>query len=381
MSLPVPDPDSWPVYHDTTLEEDRADRPEPRQILARSGFGAADPLFAADLRASTDLAQAREVVASHASRLWTESTRTGPDPVDDRPLYWARLVLRSRLHAWEPSFPLPEADRAGLRHLFETASRGITDLDFPPGERWLRVVVTGFDPFHLDQDPECSNPSGAAALDLHGWTFPVGERTAVVRAAVFPVSWGDFDAGLVEEALADQYGVADAVITLSRGRPERFDLEVWNGVWRGGGTDNLGVSRTGRAPVPGTGAPEWTRSSLPAERIVGAAAGPHAVVANTEVTEVPANGDEPVTRPEGPTTGSAARRGGGGDYLSNEIAYRNTLLRDRSGARVAAGHVHLPKTSRPEEHTDTLAQTRAIVAAVAAEGPEGLEESVEPEGT
>ncbi|WP_017586288.1 hypothetical protein [Nocardiopsis ganjiahuensis] len=367
------------MHHDTTLEEDRADRPESRRILARSGFGAADPLFAADLRASTDLGQAREVVASHASRLWTESTRTGPDPVDDRPLYWARLVLRSRLRAWEPSFPLPEADRAELLHLFETASRGITDLDFPPGDRWLRVVVTGFDPFHLDQDPECSNPSGAAALDLHGWTFPVGERTAVVRAAVFPVSWSDFDTGLVEEALADQYGVADAVVTLSRGRPGRFDLEVWNGVWRGGGPDNLGISRTGRAPLPGEGAPEWTRTSLPVERILDAATGPYEVVANTEVTEVPDGGDEPVTRSEGPSEGSAARRGGGGDYLSNEIAYRNTLLRDRAGARVAAGHVHLPLTSRPEEHTDTLAQTRAVVAVVAAEGPEGLGEPVESE--
>lgn len=367
------------MHHDTTLEEDRADRPEPRRILARSGFGAADPLFAADLRASDDLGQAREVVASHASRLWTESTRGGSAPVDDRPLYWARLLLCSRLRAWEPSFPLSDEEHAGLLHLFETASRGITDLDFPPGDRWLRVVVTGFDPFHLDTDPECSNPSGAAALDLHGWTFPVGERTAVVRAAVFPVRWADFDAGLVEEALADRYGVAEAVITLSRGRPDRFDLEVWNGVWRGGGPDNLGVSRTGRAPVPGPQSPEWTRSSLPLERIVGATSGPHEVVANTEVTEVSEGGGEPVTRPQGPSAGSAARRGGGGDYLSNEIAYRNTLLRDRAGSKVAAGHVHLPKTSRPEEHTDTLALMRAIVAIVAAEGPEGLEEATESE--
>ncbi|WP_026116490.1 hypothetical protein [Nocardiopsis valliformis] len=367
------------MHHDTTLEEDRADRPEPRRILARSGFGAADPLFAADLRASTDLTQAREVVASHASRLWTESTRTGSDPVDDRPLYWARLVLRSRLRAWEPCFPLSVQEHTELLHLFETASRGITDLDFPPGDRWLRVVVTGFDPFHLDTDLEYSNPSGAAALDLHGWTFPVGERTAVVRAAVFPVRWSDFDAGLVEEALADQYGVADAVITLSRGRPDRFDLEVWNGVWRGGGADNLDVSRTGRAPIPGEHAPEWTRSSLPVQRIVDAVAGRHRVVANTEVTEVPADGDAPVTRPRGPSKDSLARRGGGGDYLSNEIAYRNTLLRDRAGAKAAAGHVHLPQTSRPAEHADTLAQTRAIVATVAAEGPEATAEPEESE--
>ena len=357
------------MHHDTTPEEDRAERPEPRLVLARSGFSAAEPLFAADLRASTDLSQAREAIASHASRLWTESTRTGSGPVDDRPLYWTRLVLSSLLRAWEPSFPLSDAERDELIHLLDTTSRGISDLDFPPGDRWVRVVVTGFDPFRLDEDLECSNPSGASALDLNGWTFPVGERTAVVRSAVFPVRWADFDAGLVEEALAGQYGVADAVITLSRGRPDRFDLEIWNGVWRGGGRDNLGVSRTGRAPVPGPQAPEWTRSSLPAERIVEAVAGRYTVVANTEVTEVPVGGGEPVRRPHGPNPDSSARRGGGGDYLSNEIAYRNTLLRDRAGTETAAGHVHLPKTSRPDEHVDALAQVRSIVASVAGRRP------------
>ncbi len=350
------------MHHDTTPEEDRAGLDVPRRILERSGFGAAVPLFAADLNDAADHAAARQAVAAHASRLWTEAVRTGAGTVDDRPLYWARLRLAARLRAWRPAFDLSEQDRADLLHLLETASRGVTELFFPPGERLLRIVVTGFDPFRLDEDPACANPSGAAALDLNGLTFPVGGRTAVVRTAVFPVRWDDFDAGLVEEALGRVHGEADAVLTLSRGRPDRFDLEVWNGVWRGGGTDNLGVSRTGRA-LPGD-APEWTRSTLPvreiAERLGGQA------VVNTEVTEVPAGGTDPVVRPGGPTPGSAARRGGGGDYLSNEIAYRNTLLRDRAGTSVPAGHVHLPLTRSVDEHAPVLAGVREAVAAVAA---------------
>ncbi|MFE3461900.1 pyroglutamyl peptidase [Nocardiopsis aegyptia] len=352
------------MHHHPTPEEERAGLPEPRRILARSGFGAAEPLFTADLRACEDLTQAWGTVSSHASRLWTEAARTGHGALDDRPLYWARLVLAARLRAWRPGFDLSDRERGELLHLWETSSRGIADLDFPPGDRWIRVVATGFDPFHLDEDPECSNPSGAAALDLNGWTFPVGERTAVVRTAVFPVRWADFDAGLVEEALAGRYARADAVITLSRGRPERFDLEVWNGSWRGGGTDNLGLARTGRVPAPGPGAPEWTRSSLPVERVVERARGRYPVVAHTGVTEVPAGGGDPVVRAEGPSPGSSARCGGGGDYLSNEIAYRNTLLSERAERDVPAGHVHVPRTRRPEEHADTLAQIRAIVAAV-----------------
>ncbi|WP_017598868.1 hypothetical protein [Nocardiopsis lucentensis] len=352
------------MQHDTTPEEVRAELPQPGRILARSGFAAAEPLFTADLAASTDLGQAREAVAAHASRLWTEATRAESGDTDDRPLYWARLVLSARLRAWRPGFALGDGQRADLLRLLEWESRGFSDIDFPPGERWARIVVTGFDPFHLDEDVECSNPSGAAALDLHGWTFPVGERTAVVRAAIFPVRWSDFDEGVVERALGRHHADADAVVTLSRGRPDRFDLEVWNGVWRGGGTDNEGRAATGRAPVTGPQAPEWTRSSLPFERIIERAAGHYPVVANSEVVEVPAGSKEGVRRPQGPTEGSAARAGGGGDYLSNEIAYRNTLLRDRSGRSIPAGHVHLPRTTAPAEHTEVLARLREIVAAV-----------------
>ncbi|RCV47095.1 pyroglutamyl peptidase, partial [Marinitenerispora sediminis] len=69
-------------------------------------------------------------------------------------------------------------------------------------------------------------------------------------------------------------------------------------------------------------------TSLPCARIAAADTGHHPVRGNTEVTEIPAGGGQPVVRPGGPTPGSTAVAGGGGDYLSNEIAYRNTLLRD-----------------------------------------------------
>ncbi|MDB6002656.1 MAG: hypothetical protein JWP52_4355 [Rhizobacter sp.] len=37
-----------------------------------------------------------------------------------------------------------------------------------------------------------------------------------------------------------------------------------------------------------------------------------------------------------------SRQGGGGDYLSNESAYRNTVLRDTFGLDIPAGHIHVP---------------------------------------
>jgi hypothetical protein len=43
-----------------------------------------------------------------------------------------------------------------------------------------------------------------------------------------------------------------------------------------------------------------------------------------------------------PSAAWCSRQGGGGDYLSNESAYRNTLLRDTFGLDIAAGHIHVP---------------------------------------
>ncbi|WP_424461739.1 hypothetical protein [Ottowia sp.] len=43
-----------------------------------------------------------------------------------------------------------------------------------------------------------------------------------------------------------------------------------------------------------------------------------------------------------PEASWCARTGGGGDYLSNESAYRNTLLRDTMGLDIPAGHIHIP---------------------------------------
>ncbi|MFE7549882.1 pyroglutamyl peptidase, partial [Streptomyces gardneri] len=104
---------------------------------------------------------------------------------------------------------------------------------------------------------------------------------------------------------------------------------------------------------------------------------------NTSVTELPAGASTPVVRPDGPTPGSAARAGGGGNYLSNEIAYRATLLRDRLGlTRLPGGHVHTPvlqfgpgntdpatgMVTDPEfvrNRLDIIAQVRAIVAVAA----------------
>ncbi len=346
-----------------TVEEARVEQEVPQEILRRSGFDTAVDRFEEELCGATDLDGAGAIVQSHGDALWRDAVERVQAPgevegdlsaEDDRPLYWARLAMTSALNRWGPGFALSGAERAELVAELERRSRGQNGEDFAevPGEPDVsHVVVTGFDPFLLDDDIRQANPSGAAALALDGAVLETADGVAVVKAMLYPVRWRDFTDGMVEQSLlpfptGDQ--TADAIITVSQGSPGRFDLEAHNGAWRGVFEDNEVLGTPGIIPVPEgvptvTPQPQWSDSSLDrtaiAEETTGA---PFPVVDNTQVTEIPAGETTPVVRPDGPTPGSEARSGGGGNYLSNEIAYRNTLLRDATGRDVPAGHVHTP---------------------------------------
>ncbi|MFF3844216.1 pyroglutamyl peptidase [Streptomyces sp. NPDC002328] len=376
-----------------TVEEQRLDRAVPQEILAASGFDTAAPRLARLLASARSYAQARRVVVGEGSALWRRAVdrAQGRGPAggelsrdDDRPLYWARLGLTRELRTWQPGFGLSETRRAALLAELERASRGQADIAHPPARKGLkRVLVTGFDPFTLDRDIRISNPSGASALALDGTVIETADGPARVETAVFPVRWRDFADGAVERTLRPHLRHVDLFATVSQGRVGRFDVERTNGAWRGGFPDNENVSRTETVPVADPASqPQWTTTTLPYARIVAAGTGPFPVYDNTGVTEIPAGGGEPVVRPDGPTPGSAARAGGGGNYLSNEIAYRATLLRDRLGLRdtLPGGHVHTPVLQFGAGNTDPatgtvtdptfvrnrldiVAQVRAIVTA------------------
>ncbi|CAM5554085.1 pyroglutamyl peptidase [Streptomyces abikoensis] len=382
-----------------TIEEQRLSGPVPQEILRRSGFAGTAPDFAAALGRTRTLPQAQRLATDEGRRLWQravdraqgrgpqragdpsragdvgrDDARRGDDAPssddlsrdDDRPLYWARLGMTRALQEWRPAFRLSGAQRAELTGRVERSSRGQDSLDLPAGTRVKRVLITGFDPFQLDADPRRSNPSGAAALALDGTTIDTPAGPARIEAAVFPVRWADFADGTVERTLLPHFlpgpRRVDLFTTISQGRPGRFDVERTNGAWRGGYPDNANVSRTETVPVPPgvptvRPQPQWTTTSLPYAAMTAATTGPYPVHDNTEVTEIPAGGTEPVDRPDGPTPGSTARAGGGGDYLSNEIAYRATLLRDAVRLPVPGGHLHTPVLQFGRGNTDPATGT------------------------
>jgi pyrrolidone-carboxylate peptidase len=347
-----------------TVEEQRLAKPVPQEILRRSGFDSVASDFTRALCGADSYRQAEKVVAGHGQRLWQRAVERaqgrGPaggdlSRVDDRPLYWARLGMTAGLRQWRPGFELSDAQRTALGDQLERGSRGHDAVDFPGGrEKGLkRVLVSGFDPFTLDRDIRISNPSGAGALALDGTVLRTKAGKVRIETAMFPVRWADFADGMVEQALRPHLPKVDLFTTVSQGRPGQFDIERHNGAWRGTFPDNDNISASGTVPVTDQPTqPQWTTTSLPYQDIVSGSTGRFPVKDNTEVVEIPAGASEPVTRPDGPTEGSTAREGGGGDYLSNEIAYRATLLRDRLGLKIPGGHVHTPVLEFGSDNAD-----------------------------
>jgi pyrrolidone-carboxylate peptidase len=375
-----------------SVEEQRLEsQPVPGQILARSGFDARVTAFADSLCATTSSTQATQVVTTHAGQLWeaaVDRAQGGPpggDQLaadDDRPLYWARLGMTRALRRWVPTYPLSAEQRAALERTLELASRGITSSTFD-GSAGRRLFVTGFDPFLLDDEIRRGNPSGAAALTLDGQVLTVNGVRIQVQTVVFPVRYADFDRGIVEDAIGPHVAAgaqrADAITTVSQGRAQ-FDLEVFNGRRRSatiGDNNNVQGGGTFTAPVafPGVGpGPEFVRTSLPLDAMQAVGADPFPINVNPSVWEIPAGGTGPQFRPDGPTAGSVAVEGSGGGYLSNEVAYRNTLLLAGTAGAPAGGHVHTPTLGSPANPADItdpgfeqqrsaiVGQTRAIVA-------------------
>src|SRR5439155_27219391 len=130
----------------------------------------------------------------------------------------------------------------------------------------------------LDFDIRQSTPSGANALTLDGTTISTPTGPARIETATFPVLWQPFEQGTVEHTLLPYLSPgprqADMVVTVSMGRPGRFDLERWNGrhhFW----IDNNNESRNGSITIPAgvptvLPQPEWVPTTLPYQQVVAA---------------------------------------------------------------------------------------------------------------
>ncbi|MFJ8159420.1 pyroglutamyl peptidase [Streptomyces sp. NPDC096136] len=351
-------------------EQGRLSDPRAAAFPEHAGLDGFVRRFPAALCGVRDAAGAQRLVGAWGEALWqaaadrAQGRRPGGDlpDRDDRPLYWTRLAMTVRLDAWRPGFAV---DRAALKSRFEDASRGLTGNGFRGTRGVRRIFVSGFDPFGLDTEPRRANPSGSAALQLNGRRVTLTDgTTAEIRAVVLPVRYADFDAGIVERAYGPRLAAgprsADMITSISQGYPGLFTLEAWAGRNRSADPypDNVralsGGTRENPATAPGLGpGAEFLRTSLPTDAMTAVQA-PYPVRLNTTVTEIPAGAAAPVDREDGPTPGSRAVAGGGGGYLSNEVAYRSNRLRLELRPGLPGGHLHTPVLTGLPAEADRL---------------------------
>ena len=273
--------------------------------------------------------------------------------LDDRPLYWARLKLLRQM----------QGKNASALEAAERCSRGF-DLTFPNGDKHDRkVLITGFDPFKLNSEIGQSNPSGVAALALEN-TVIEGAR---IRAAILPVRFEDFDAGIAEDLLTQPFasGVALA-LTISMGR-DQFDLERFPGRRRSAESlDNRDLAGGGTPskplPPPGIDGPEFLENSLPTTAMT-TAGGRWPVRDNRHVHSLERG--EVIAESLSDLRNDTAVAGSSGGFLSNEIAYRSLRLQQRLGVRFPLGHVHTPKLVGHDAAVEghMVAQIRAMIEA------------------
>lgn len=403
------------------VEEALVYEPAPRELLAESGLDRVAADFAAELCSLTGTDGLSALVEERARGLWQKgilaARAMGADgelDADDRPLYWARLAMTGALRQWSAANDVPQKTLEAELAKLDALSRGQDTLD-PDASKRDVVVLTGFDPFFLNRDARISNPSGAIVLALDGEIVQGPNGPVEIQAALFPVRWRDFGDGMVEKALTPAFSAKNRpqlFFTISQGSPKSFDLEAFNGAWRGGTVDNEQVCSQGTTPIPAGVAtvspqPQWTESTLPRQAMADDVDGqPFAVNDRRSVVELPAGTpsiaarqgcpadrslNEGTKREDGPSEGSVARAGGGGTYLSNEIAYRATLLRDALGEDdLPGGHVHTPvlegvqntasEVSNPEfvrNRQQIIAQTKSLLESALAHGTAGNDEPTE----
>ena len=392
----------------TTFEESRIDTPAlpggqqvPSALVEAGGFTSYVDGLRAELCRARSVAAAERVLNQRGRVLWHDAVERAQgrlwmgtiERYDDRPLYWARLMGTRDLRQWRPSFAVSDGDRAALLRTFEYASRGITSSTFPNREAVTKVLVSGFDPYQLNNEIRRSNPSGASALQLDGVTFKAGRKTIQIQAVALPVTWSGFDAGIVEDAFgphlaADSGGQrADLIMTISQGNRGTMNIEQWAAAWRGGNPDNNNEGTP--EPIPPAAGwpqpdpqPEFIETTLPYQAMIDARTTPWPTRLNQQLCEWAA-GDRPTgpvtCKTTGPTPGGQAQSGGGGNYLSNESMYRSNRLRLALGATdIPGGHLHISALVYPADplvvidqafaadRAQTIEQTIALVKAAGA---------------
>lgn len=339
-----------------TVEEQRIDQLKKTFPKLLDVFSDEISTFQHKWQKTSDYQEAKELVTIYSSQLWLNAKQeiVSSKNMDDRPLYWARLLSSKVMRSVQPQFEIEQPQLHALLEILEKGSRGHTDLEYTKGAM-KKILLTGFDPFLLDRNINQSNPSGVTALMLDGKVIEYKGITAEINTVMIPVIYKDFDNGIIESLLAPYYALnnVDIIFTISMGRKD-FDLERFPGKRRSvTAPDNLNVlsGGTDKQPIipllnnqllPGD---EFVEFSLPVQQMK-LAKGPYKIIDNHKITTKKKGAYEPAIIED--LNGEVAVNGSGGGYLSNEISYRSIRLRNELNSNIPTGHIHTPRIQQFE---------------------------------
>lgn len=291
----------------------------------------------------------KTLVEEKAKALWDTSVKqVQSGNLDDRPLYWAR----NKMQTWLKRNPLfidqidigkslvkKETELDNIIILFEELSRNYTGIDFSKAGNKKKVLITGFDPFQLNPDIDFNssmgansattfNPSGIIALCFNGFF-----EDYYIQTCIFPVRYDDFDKGFVENVIKSNITDVDLIMTTSlNGGNPRFDIEKFATEFRGGFHDNLGIGNSDNQYDSSrfivNQSQNYTETTLPNKKIF------------EDKTSITIKGNEIYF-----DTNRSPKEGSGSNYLSNEIMYRSTKVRDEIDLKTPVGHFHLGNLS------------------------------------
>ncbi|WP_299246442.1 type VI secretion system tube protein TssD [uncultured Aquimarina sp.] len=303
------------------------------------------------------ISEIKSLVNEKAKTLWEAAVKqVQGGNLDDRPLYWARNKMETWLKRnplfkdqidFDTSIVKKGTELDTIITLFEEKSRNYTGIDFSNAGNKKKVLITGFDPFILNEfdnneialyGPNIlqSNPSGCVALKFAANIM----NNAIIQTMVVPVRYLDFDnsqnrdtgqgKGIIEKYITPFINEVDMIITISQAGPNDYNIDKFATAMRGGFNGNLNYIREEGHSLSTND--EWIETTLPKEMTDAPF-----VEFNWEYNRSPNN------KHIRPSKNQILYQGSGGDYLSNEIFYRVAKLRKDNKPTLPTGHFHIAK--------------------------------------
>lgn len=323
----------------------------------------------------------------------------------DGSLYLARLQMRKALKL------CPEAKKVDGNvfeeyiNLIEKVTRGLHSSnrpDFSSHPAHIPILITGYDPFRgafipagrnivygIDKDYHLTNASGHLALALDNEVLSDGSNDSIIKSAIFPVRFKEFDNGWIEDFFEPyinpnhpNYQEVKMIITFSYfAESDNFEIERFASRFRKIGTpDNIRKLSTESSYLNNSDKDnfEFIETTLLSKNNDGTLyinlddslykaneieldqsanfqyyegnrllyAYDNSSISSFDISQVlPFPNIANYPPPTGGVLEDAdnikAVKGSGGDYLSNEIFYRVAFLREKYNSNLKTGHIHL----------------------------------------